>query len=109
MNKLIPIGLFLLLFGGPFVLGAVDFNRGLTPEEEQQFDQILAPVMKIYTFVKYAATIIGVLAMVFAGLTFITAGGEQMKKEKAKNMAIGVIIGLGVIWVAPLVVRYIFT
>ena len=64
--------------------------------------------MKIYNFIKYAATIVGVLMLVFAGITFITAGGDQAQKEKAKNMGAGVIIGLILIWVAPLVVRYIF-
>lgn len=106
MKKLVLV--LLLLLALPCVLGAIDFDSDLTDEEEAQFDQILAPVMKVYNFIKYAATVIGVLMIVFAGITFITAGGEMAKKEKAKNMAIGVVIGLIVIWVAPLVVRYIF-
>ena len=69
---------------------------------------VIAPVMKIYSFVKYAATVAGVLMLVFSGITFVTAGGENEKKEKAKRMATGVVIGLVVIWVAPLVVNYIF-
>ncbi|MEA3229758.1 MAG: pilin [archaeon] len=108
MNKLAPI-LLLLLLAVPTVLAAIDFDQPLTPQEEQQFDQILAPIMKVYNFIKYAATVIGVLMLVFAGISFIMAGGEQGKKEKAKNMAVGVIIGLAVIWVAPIVVNYIFT
>jgi hypothetical protein len=109
MKKLAPIIFLLLLFATPLVLAAIDFNQSITPQEQQQFDQILAPVMKVYNFVKYAATVAGVLMLVFAGITFITAGGEQAKKEQAKNMAVGVVIGLIVIWVAPLVVGYIFS
>lgn len=108
MKQLAPILFLLLILATPVVLGAVDFDQTLTPEEEKQFDAILAPVMKIYNFIKYAATVAGVLMLVFAGITFITAGGEQGKKERAKNMAVGVIIGLIIIWVAPLVVKYIF-
>ena len=105
--KNLALILFLLLLV-PSVLGAIDFNQGITPEEEQQFDEILSPIIKIYNFVKYAATVAGVLMLVFAGIIFVTAGGETEKKEKAKRMAAGVIIGLIVIWIAPLVVNYIF-
>lgn len=111
MKRLAPIVFLLLLLAimaMPLVLGAIDFDQDLTPQEEQQFDQILLPVMKVYNFIKYAATVAGVLMLVFAGITFITAGGEQTKKERAKNMGVGVIIGLIVIWIAPLVVKYIF-
>lgn len=106
--KLAPMLFLLLLLVAPFALGAIDFDQPLTQEEEAQFDQILSPVMKIYNFIKYAATVIGVLVIVFAGISMVTSGGDQLKKEKAKNTAIGVVIGLIVIWIAPLVVGYIF-
>ncbi len=108
MKKLFML-LFVLLMCVSVVFGAPDFDRELTPAEEAQFDEILEPIMKVYNFIKYAATVIGVMMIVFAGATFIMAGGEQVKKERAKNMAMGVIIGLGVIWVAPIVVEYVFT
>ncbi len=107
--KLAFVSVLMLLLASTCVLGAIDFDQPLTSEEEAQFDAILAPVMKIYNFIKYAATIIGVLMLVFAGITFVTAGGEQAKKEKAKNMGAGVVIGLILIWVAPLIVNYLFT
>ena len=107
MKKTVVLALLLLLCM-PIVLAEINFSQELTPEEEEQFDQILNPVMKVYNFIKYAATVIGVLMIVFAGIIYITSGGEQAKKERAKNMAVGVIIGLIIIWVAPLVVRYIF-
>jgi hypothetical protein len=108
MNRLAPILFLLLLVASPLVLAEIDFEQGLTAEEETQIDQILAPVMKVYNFIKYAATVIGVLVIVFAGITFVTSGGEQAKKEKAKNMATGVVVGLIVIWIAPLVVKFVF-
>lgn len=108
MKWMYLLGMFVLLIM-PGVLAAIDFDQPITAQEEQQFDAILAPVMKVYNFIKYAATVIGVLVMVFAGISFVTSGGETAKKESAKNMAVGVVIGLIVIWIAPLVVNYIFS
>lgn len=106
--KLAPILFLLLLLATPLVLGAPNFNAPLDPTDEAALDQILSPVLRIYNAIKYVATVIGVLMMVFAGISFMTAGGETAKKERAKVMAVGVIIGLVVIWVAPLVVQYFY-
>lgn len=108
LKTLFPVFLLVLFALPVVVLADVNFNQSITPQEQQQFDQILSPVMKIFNFIKYAATVAGVLMLVFAGITFITAGGDMAQKERAKNMAVGVVIGLIVIWVAPLVVGYIF-
>ncbi|HLC78257.1 MAG TPA: pilin [Candidatus Nanoarchaeia archaeon] len=108
MKKIIAPIVFLLLFALPFVLAAPDFNTPLDPADEQALDQILSPVLRIYNAIKYVATVVGVLMMVFAGISFMMAGGELAKKERAKVMAVGVIIGLVVIWVAPLVVQYFY-
>jgi type IV secretory pathway VirB2 component (pilin) len=112
MKRLAPT-IFLLLFVAtlfaPVVLAEIDFDSELSEEEEEQVDEILEPVMKIYNFIKYAATVIGVIMLVFAGVTFIMAGGDTGQKEKAKNMAVGVVIGLIVIWIAPTVVEFIFS
>ncbi len=107
--KLAPIIMLLLLLALPMVAAEIEFDTELTPEEEDQFDAILEPVMKVYNFIQYAATVIGVLMLVFAGISFLMSGGETGKKERAKNMAVGVVIGLIIIWVAPLVVEYIFS
>lgn len=111
MKRLAPMLFLLLLLAtmiAPCIYAAIDFDQPITAEEEQQFDQMLSPLMKIYNFIKYAATVIGVLMLVFAGITYITSGGDQGKNQMAKNMAMGVVMGLILIWVAPLVVRYIF-
>ena len=107
--KQIALVFLLALMVLPMALAEINFDEPLDADDEAQFDAILAPVMKIYNFIKYAATVAGVLMLVFAGITFVTAGGEQAKKERAKHMGIGVVVGLIVIWVAPLVVQYIFT
>ena len=72
-----------------------------------EFDEILAPLQTIYDLVKYAATVIAGLIMLFAGITYITGGSDPGKREKAKSMVMYVIIGLMVIWAAPFVVELI--
>jgi len=74
---------------------------------ESDFEEILQPLMTIYNLVKYAATIIAGLVMLFAGITYISSGSDPGKREKAKNMVMYVIVGLAVIWAAPFIVDLI--
>lgn len=90
----------------PAVL-AVDFDEEISAEDQATFDGILQPVMKIYNFIKYAATVLAVLFLIFAGVTFITSGGDQAKREQAKAMATYIVVGLIVIWIAPLIVGFL--
>ena len=71
------------------------------------YDQILQPVQAIYDLIKYSVTIIAGLVMLFAGITYITSGSDPGKREQAKNMVMYVLIGLAVIWAAPLVVKLV--
>ena len=89
------------------VVIAADFNQDISAEDKETFDQILQPVMKIYNLVKYVATVIAVIILLFAGLTYMTSGSSPGKREQAKNMAMYVVIGLIVIWAAPLIVNFI--
>jgi len=57
--------------------------------------------------VKYAATVIAVIILLFAGVSYMTSGNDPKKRDTAKNMVMYVVIGLIVIWAAPLVVNFI--
>ena len=83
---------------------AIDFDDEISDEDQETFDQILEPVMKIYNFIKYSATVLAVLFLVFAGVSFIASGGDVGKREQAKMMGVYIVIGLIIIWVAPLIV-----
>lgn len=104
-NKALFVVLLLIL-STQLVL-AVDFDEDISDEDKATFDNILEPVMKIYNFVKYSATVLAVVFLVFAGVTFIMSGSDQAKRESAKMMGMYIVIGLIVIWVAPLVVGYL--
>ena len=94
------------LFAMQFSL-AIDFNQDISAQDKATFDQMLNPILKIYNFAKYTATVFAVVILLFAGITFITSAGDPAKKEKAKSMAMYVIVGLVVIWAAPLIVNFI--
>ena len=69
------------------------------------FDQILQPVWKVYNFVRYIATAIAAVILVFAGITYMTSGSDMGKRESAKQMIAYVVIGLIVIWAAPFITQ----
>ena len=89
------------------VVSAVDFNQQISSADQATFDAVLSPVMKIYNLVKYVATMIAVIVLLFAGISYIISGADPKKRDVAKNMATYVVIGLIVIWAAPLVVNFI--
>jgi len=89
------------------VVVAVDFNQDISSQDQATFDQILNPVMKIYNLIKYSATAIAVMVLLFAGVSYMLSGDNPAKREQAKSMITYVVIGLIVIWVAPLLVNFI--
>ena len=110
MNKriysIMGLALFLAVFALQFIV-ALDFNQSISAQDKATFDTMLSPVMKIYNLVKYFASAIAVIVLLFAGITYITSGNDPGKREQAKNMAMYVVIGLIVIWLAPLIVNFI--
>ena len=94
----LPIVLFAAMFALQLVLASA---------ANATYDQILQPIQTIYDLVRYAVTVIAGLVLVFAGITYITSGSDPGKREQAKNMIMYVIIGLAVIWAAPLIVKLV--
>jgi len=78
----------------------------VSASHNSNFNEILKP-LTIYDLIKYTATVISGLIMLFAGITYITSGSDPKKRDNAKNMVMYVIIGLMVIWAAPFVVELI--
>lgn len=103
---ILGLALFVSLMALQFV-AAVDFNQSISASDKQSFDNMLAPVLKIYNLVKYAASALAVVVLLFAGITYMTSGADPGSREKAKSMAMYVVIGLVVIWAAPLIVNFI--
>jgi hypothetical protein len=86
---------------------AVDLNKELTTEEKSTFDEILTPVMKIYNLIKYAASAIAAIALLFAAVSYMISGSDAKKRDSAKNTAGYVIMGLFIIWATPFIVDFL--
>ena len=95
---ILPIALLV----GMFVL-----QLALVSAANATYDQILQPIQAVYDLIKYAVTIIAGIVLTFAGISYITSGSDPGKRESAKNMIMYVIIGLAVIWAAPLIVKLV--
>lgn len=103
--QFLAAALLLMLIVLPSV--AAQFNETISPEDKATFDQILEPVLRIYNLIKYAATFIAVIVLVLAGANYIMSGSDPKRREGAKNMVMYVLVGLAIIWAAPLVVEFI--
>lgn len=103
------IGLILLLalmVMLPLVVAeTVDLDTEVTPEDKAQFDEILTPVMKIYNFIKYISTAVAAIFLLYAGISYMTSGADPRKRDTSKNIAMYVVIGLIIIWAAPIVIN----
>jgi len=84
-----------------------DIDDDLSTKDRENFDNILKPVAKLYMLFKYAGSIIGMIAILFAGFSFMTAGNNNIKRDNAKNSMVYIIIGLIIIWSAPYIVNFI--
>lgn len=104
MNKICLLLFFVLLSN---IVSASELGGDISNEDKQAFDEILEPVMKIYNLVKYSATVIAGMFLMFAGITYMISGNDMRKRDQAKNMMGYVIIGLIVIWAAPFLIEYL--
>jgi len=108
MNKKTIFGLVLFFaLMSTQMVSAAGFDDDISAEDKATFDEILEPVMKIYNLVKYSASVLAVVVLLFAGVGYMTSGSNPGKREKAKSMTMYVVIGLIVIWAAPLLVGFI--
>src|SRR3989338_11639337 len=102
-SKIIGYFLGLLFIMMPFVYSvhAVDVPK---PDQNDinTFNQILEPVMKVYNFVKYSASVLALLFLIFAAISMFT-NDNPMEKDKAKSKIMYIVVGLILIWVAPIV------
>ncbi|VVB74673.1 TrbC/VIRB2 family protein [uncultured archaeon] len=93
MKKFVPI-VFLVLFASHFV-----FAAGVS--------DITAPINKIYDLIKAIVSIVGIIAITVAGAMYMMSGSNIQSRENAKNMVSYAIVGLVLVWVAPLIVSYL--
>lgn len=97
--------LFLLLLI-PLAL-AYDFDDKPSDDEKEMFDEFLEPIMRIYRFIKYVATVIGVLVVTISGITAMASGHDPIKRNKAKEIVGYALLGILIIWLAPILIEIV--
>ena len=107
LNKIIGYFLGLLIVIIPFAYSVHALD--ITPPSQSDinaFNQILEPVMKVYNFVKYSASVLALLFLIFAAITMFV-NDNPMEKDKAKSKMMYIVVGLIVIWIAPIAINYL--
>ncbi len=64
------------------------------------------PLCKIYSLIKTLGSIIAVIMLAYAGFQLIYST-DMAGRSSAKNLLAGAIIGLVIIWLAPLLVKFL--
>jgi|SRR3989344_1011176 len=85
---------------------AMQLDDDISSSEKQVFDQILAPVAKIYKMLKYGVSFVAAICLLIASVQFMASGNDQKMRSDAKNRATFVFIGLGVLWATPYLISY---
>lgn len=72
-----------------------------------EIDDITEPLAKIYDLLKAVVSIVAVIALTVAGAMYLFSGSNIQARESAKGMVSYAIVGLVLVWVAPLLVSYL--
>jgi hypothetical protein len=72
--------------------------------DETSLNDLLRRGINIFSVI---VGVIAVLMIVFAGLRYITSGGDQTKVKSAKDTLLYAIIGLVIVALAQLIVRFV--
>ena len=70
-------------------------------------DKIKEPITKIYDLMKSVISVLGIIAVTAAGALYMFSGGNIAQRDSAKSMVSYAVVGLVLVWVAPLVVNYL--
>ena len=68
---------------------------------------VTAPITKIYDLIKGVVSVVGIIALTIAGAMYMFSGSNIQNRENAKNMVSYAIVGLVLVWVAPVLVGYL--
>ena len=96
MKRRIVLAVLALLFLAPIVAAA-----------EGDIDMIMEPLNRIYDLVKGVISVAAILAITFAGAKFMFSGDNIQAREGAKSMISYAVVGLVVVWIAPVLVGYL--
>lgn len=74
------------------------------PDQTNKVNQIITDVINVFSVV---VGIVAVIMIVYAGFKYITSGGAQEKVTSAKNTILYAIIGLVIVALAQIIVKFV--
>lgn len=83
------------------------FSAMVAAQSPGNITTITEPITRIYDLVKAVVSILGIIAITIAGAHYMFSGNNIQTRENAKSMASYAVVGLVLVWVAPLVVTYL--
>jgi len=117
------IGAWLMLFGGVVLAQNVDIQSGLCSGANFEFtvdpsgadcasgvdatDRINTLVRQVINILSVLVGIVAVVMIIVGGLRYITSGGNDTSVTSAKNTILYAIIGLIIVALSQLIVRFV--
>ena len=71
------------------------------------YEDLVVFIVSIINFAINLSVVIATIALIIAGFKYILAMGDEEKTEKATKSLIFALVGLVVVFVAPLMVNYV--
>ena len=71
------------------------------------YDSLSVLVLDLINFAINASVVLAVVALIVAGFKYILAMGDEKKTEDATKSLIYAIVGLVVVFIAPLIVNFL--
>lgn len=92
-----------LCSGANLQVGNEDCNQG---DPENTVNNIIATVINIFSLV---VGVVSVIMIIIGGLKYITSGGDSGNVSGAKNTILYAIVGLVIVALAQIIVRFVLT
>lgn len=98
-NKIFRSGFFVMVGGNE-----INFPMG---EKWGGLDEVIFDIRDIISVAVALSSVVAVAMIIVSGYTLITASGNPEKIEQGQKTLTAAVIGLVVVWVAGLIIRFV--
>ena len=91
----------------PIILGGWDIDFPSFNNQFTTVEGIVDFVIDVLNFLVGASAVVAVGLIIYAGITYMTAGGDPDNVKKASNILTATIIGLCIVYLARMLIKYI--
>lgn len=91
----------------PVTFGIVDLDIPSFNEQFTTVEGIVDFIIDLLNFLVGASAVVAVGLIIYAGITYMTAGGDPDNVKKASNILTAAIIGLCIVFLARVLVEFV--